>query len=159
MIRLALLVTLVASSSAFAQTADVIQEITGLLDNLRHRSGPTATVTYDVSKLVKANPDLNSADKVLARLTDRGLILAATGKGGLGDAVTILPKNRIAVRTYESVHERIQDQLDWWQKPAEKKAALDAALPNVRAGGLPLPKGLRADIRDALLNPPKKKKK
>ena len=133
MLRFALLSVFLVPAAAFAQTADVLPGPAVV------RQGPVTAVTYDLAKLMKANPDLNTTDKILARLTVSDRIRKANGKSDPGESVTVLSKNRITVQAHASIHAEIQDQLDWWQKPVEKRAALDAALPNVPAGALPPP--------------------
>lgn len=78
MIRFAVLVVLLTPASVFAQTADVLIEISALLDSLRLQKGPISTVTYDLTKVVKGKGGLNTSDKVLQELADMGFFTRRT---------------------------------------------------------------------------------
>lgn len=157
MIRLVLLSLLTVSASAFAQTADVIQVVTEGGGN-PVKDLTVSTVTYDLTKIVKGNPDLNTTDKVLKRLTAYGAVRESW------DAVTTLPKNRITVRANLATHDEIQRELNAW---AVKPTPAPPELPVVRApkpaGLLPPPGGLGGvlddDIRRKLLGLSDKKKR
>jgi len=165
MLRFALLSVFLSSTSAFAQTADVLSEVIGSGGDSGLGRGPVTAVTYDLKKLMKANPELATVENVLKQVSPYGLLWEPNGRADPGDPVTILPGNRIVIQAHRSVHDLVEERLEKLQTAGKRSEAAGVLPP---PGGLvppgaflppQQPFGLRANIREALLNPPKKKKK
>lgn len=107
--RLALLSLLALASAASAQTADVIADVNRLLDSLRGRQ--STTVTYDLTKLVKSHPTVNTVDKVLADLEKANILPKTTGERNPATQLMIAPGNKLVVTGLPYTHASIESGL------------------------------------------------
>ncbi len=108
MIRLALLVTLAGTGSAFAQTADVAPGV-GVVPGV-----PKLTVSaanYDVSKFVKLRPHCDTSEKVARALNDQFHLGYDAKKKGDRRLVVVSGK-QLEIRASAAEHELIRRFLE-----------------------------------------------